>query len=82
MSSQPQLPEWESLMIDEAIALAETRFQDEKAKAERRTVELNRQQGYHRLALAIDRPTKTTKRQHPGQLSFFPKDPTLFDTSA
>jgi hypothetical protein len=82
MSSQPQLPEWESLMIDEAIAQAETRFRDEKARAERRTIELNRQQGYHRLALAIDRPSKAAKRQHPGQLSFFPKDPTLFDTSA
>jgi hypothetical protein len=81
MSSQPQLPEWESLLIDEAIAQAETRFRDEEARAERRSVELKRQQGYHRLALAIDRPSKT-KRQHPGQLSFFPNDPTLFDTSA
>ena len=82
MSSQPQLPEWESLMIDEAIAQAETRFRDEKEQAERRTIELGRQQGYHRLALAIDRPTKSSKPQHPGQLSFFPKDPTLFDTTA
>jgi hypothetical protein len=79
---QPQLPEWESLLIDDAIATAESRYKDEEAKAERRTVELNRQQGYHRLALAIDRPVPGRSRQHPGQLSFFPKDPTLFDTSA
>jgi hypothetical protein len=82
MSAQPQLPDWESLMIDEAIERAENRLREEEAKAKRRTVELNRQQGYHRLALAIDRPEKASKRQHPGQLSFFPKDPTLFDESA
>lgn len=79
MSTQPQLPDWESLMIDEAIAQAETRYRDEETTAERRTIELNRQQGYHRLALAIDRPEKSSRRQHPGQLSFFPKEPTLFD---
>jgi hypothetical protein len=82
MSVQPQLPDWESLMIDEAIARAETRYRDEESKAARRTVELNRQQGYHRLALAIDRPEKAVKKQHPGQLSFFPTDPTLFDDPA
>ena len=82
MSSQPRLPEWESVMIDEAIAQAETRYRAEETKAARRTVELNRQQAYHRLALAIDRPEKAAKRQHPGQLSFFPKDPTLFDEPA
>jgi hypothetical protein len=81
MSVQPQLPDWESLMIDEAITQAETRYRDEEASAKRRTVELKRQQGYHRLALAIDRP-ESTKRQHPGQLSFFPSDPTLFDDPA
>jgi hypothetical protein len=82
MSAQPQLPDWESLLIDEAIDQAENRYRDEQAKAKHKTVELNRQQGYHRLALAIDRPEKAVKRQHPGQLSFFPKDPTLFDESA
>ena len=82
MSAQPQLPDWESLLIDEAIEQAENRYKDEQAKAKRKTVELSRQQGYHRLALAIDRPEKAAKRQHPGQLSFFPKDPTLFDESA
>ena len=81
MSTQPQLPEWESLLIEEAIATAEGRYRDEQTKAKKRSVELKRQQGYHRLALAIDRPERT-KRHHPGQLSFFPKDPTLFDESA
>ena len=82
MSAQPQLPEWESLLIDEAITQAETRFREEETRAERRTVELNRQQGYHRLALAIDRPEKAVRDHHPGQLSFFPEDPTLFDEPA
>ncbi|MEA2453405.1 MAG: hypothetical protein QOG04_2115 [Actinomycetota bacterium] len=81
-NAQPQLPEWESLLVEDALAWAENRQKDEKAKAERKTVELSRQQGYHRLALAIDRPETGRKRQHPGQLSFFPKDPTLFDTTA
>jgi hypothetical protein len=81
VSSQPQLPEWESLLIDEAISTAEARFRDEREKAKRRSMELNRQQGYHRLAVAIDRPVKPAD-QHPGQLSFFPTDPTLFDDPA
>lgn len=81
---QPQLPEWESLLIEEAIQKAERRYLDEQARqarASRRAVELSRQQGYHRLALAIDRPQKNRKA-HPGQLSFFPKDLTLFDEPA
>lgn len=82
MSTQPRLPEWESVMIDEAIAQAETRYRDEEAAADRRTVELSRQQAYHRLAVAIDRPETTGTPQHPGQLSFFPTDPTLFEGSA
>ena len=81
MSSQPQLPEWESVLIDEAISTAEARLRDEKERAKRRSMELNRQQGYHRLAVAIDRPAKPVS-QHPGQLSFFPTDPTLFDEPA
>lgn len=81
-NAQPQLPEWESLLIDDAISMAENRYKDESARAQRRTVELKRQQGYHRLALAIDRPEQGRTRPHPGQLSFFPKDPTLFDTPA
>jgi hypothetical protein len=81
---QPQLPEWESLLIEDAIQTAERRYRDEQtrqAKAKRRALELSRQQGYHRLALAIDRPQRR-RRENPGQLSFFPKDPTLFDEPA
>ena len=84
MSTQEQLPEWESLLIEEAIQTAERRYMEEQArqaKASRRAVELSRQQGYHRLALAIDRPQKRRKA-NPGQLSFFPNDPTLFDDPA
>ena len=80
-NSQPQLPEWESLLIEEAIQTAELRYQQEQsneATSSDRALELSRQQGYHRLAVAIDRPTKLATA-HPGQLSFFPTDPTLFD---
>jgi hypothetical protein len=73
---QAQLPEWESLLIDEAIEAAEQRYEDEKIKARRRAVELDRQRGYHRLALEIDRPASS--KVSPSQLSFFP-EPTLFD---
>ena len=78
--SQAELPEWESLLIDEAIDAAERRLADERAKAKRRAVQLAREQGYHRLAVAIDRPARTAKK-NPDQLSFFPDDPTLFDAS-
>jgi hypothetical protein len=77
MEQQAMLPEWESELIDEAIASAEKRLQDEESKARKRAVQLAREQAYHRLAVEIDRPTKTTAG--PGQLSFFPTDPTLFD---
>ena len=78
---QAQLPEWETLLIDEAIAAAERRYENEKLWARHRAIELDRQRGYHRLALEIDRPEPVAKR-HPGQLSFFPTDPTLFDDIA
>jgi hypothetical protein len=74
---QAALPQWESQMIDEAISAAEERREAEKVQAEKRAVQLAREQGYHRLALEIDRPTK--EKVGPGQLSFFPSDPTLFD---
>ena len=77
---QSQLPEWESLLIEEAITTAEDRFAEEQLKATRRALQLAREQGYHRLAVEIDRPASAT--QHPGQLSFFPNDPTLFDEPA
>jgi hypothetical protein len=77
---QAQLPEWESLLIDEAIDTAEQRYRDEQTTSRNKDVELRRQQAYHRLALEIDRPAKRNGHaQHPGQLSFFPTDPTLFD---
>ncbi len=74
-----KLPEWEAKLIDEAIALAQRRHQDEKERADNRALQLAREQGYHRLAVEIDRPSK--KKAGPGQLSFFPT-PTLFDQDA
>ena len=71
------LPEWESELIDEAIATAESRLEDELRTARKRAVQLAREQGYHRLAVAIDRPERT--KPGPGQLELFPSDPTLFD---
>ncbi|HEV3472525.1 MAG TPA: hypothetical protein VG408_04880 [Actinomycetota bacterium] len=76
---QAELPEWESALIDEAITSAEQRLADESARAKRRAVQLAREQGYHRLAVAIDRPAQV--KPNPDQLSFFPTDPTLFDAS-
>ncbi len=77
MEQQEMLPEWESQLIDDAITAAEQRLDEEKGKAHKRAVQLAREQGYHRLAVEIDRPS----RHHagPGQLSLFPTDPTLFD---
>ena len=74
---QAMLPEWESQLIEDAIAAAEKRLKDEDAKAKKRAIQLAREQGYHRLAVEIDRPSR--RAAGPGQLSFFPSDPTLFD---
>ena len=74
---QAMLPEWESQLIDEAITAAEQRLEEEDRKARKRAVQLAREQAYHRLAVEIDRPTR--RSAGPGQLSFFPTDPTLFD---
>jgi hypothetical protein len=74
---QAMLPEWESDLIEEAIRDAEQRLQDERRRSERRAVQLAREQGYHRLAVAIDRPA--SGKVAPGQLSLWPQDPTLFD---
>jgi len=74
---QAMLPEWEPQLIEEAIEAAERRLQEEDRKARKRAIQLAREQGYHRLALEIDRPARTAAG--PGQLSFFPTDPTLFD---
>ena len=74
---QAMLPDWESQLIEEAIENAEKRLQQEEGKAKKRAVQLAREQAYHRLAVEIDRPS--SKNPGPGQLSFFPVDPTLFD---
>lgn len=76
---QPQLPDWESELIEEAIRAAERRRDSEKAAAKRRALQLAREQGYHRLAAAIDRPRRT---KNPKQLKLFSSDPTLFDDDA
>ena len=77
MEQQAMLPEWESDLIDEAISTAEKRLEEEEGKARTRAVQLAREQAYHRLAVEIDRPSRHLAG--PGQLSFFPTDPTLFD---
>lgn len=69
---------WE-LLITDAIREAEHRLADEKASARKRALQLAREQGYVRLALAIDRPKRTGGKAGGGQLSLFPTDPTLFD---
>jgi hypothetical protein len=74
---QAMLPEWESDLIEEAIREAERRLQDERRRAKRRAVQLAREQGYHRLAVAIARPAAGGVSA--GQLSLWPEDPTLFD---
>jgi hypothetical protein len=77
---QAALPEWESDLIDEAITTAEQRLQEERRRSERRAVQLAREQGYHRLAVAIDRPSDGEVAA--GQLSLWPQDPTLFDDAS
>jgi len=77
---QAALPEWESVLIEEAIATAERRLEKEREKASKRAIQLAREQGYHRLAVAIDHPVRAS-REHHGQLRLFDKDLTLFDGS-
>ena len=72
---QQDLPYWEGRLIDEAIAAAEARLNQEKERARKRAVQLGREKAYHRLAAKIDEPGRVT----PGQLSLWPVDPTLFD---
>ena len=69
------VPRWEAGLVEDAIDAAERRQADEADAAERRARQLAREQGYHRLAHAIDRPRSTL----PGQLSLLPTEPTLFD---
>jgi hypothetical protein len=75
-----RLAEWDLLVAD-AIQEAERRLADEKAQERTRAIQLAREQGYHRLALEIDRPRRG-KRVSPSQLSFFPeRNPTLFESN-
>lgn len=74
---QVALPDWEQELVDEVIAAAERRRAEEKARAARRAVQLAREQAYHRLALAIDRPAPDAPGR--AQLSLFPRQPTLFE---
>lgn len=74
---QASMPDWDSTLIDEAIKQAEDRIEAERERAQKRAVQLAREQAYHRLAVEIARPAKV--KVHTGQLSFFPSDPTLFD---
>lgn len=75
--NEAALPEWEPLLVDEAIEAAQRRLRQEDERARTRAVQLAREQGYHRLAVEIDRPART--KISPDQLSFFPAHPTLFD---
>lgn len=79
---QAALPDWESELVDESIARAEAELRREKERARRRAVQLAREQAYHRLAVAIDRPASRRTGPGAGQLSLFPTDPTLFDDKA
>jgi hypothetical protein len=73
-----RLAEWDLLVAD-AIHEAERRLADEKARERKRAIQLAREQGYHRLAMEIDRPRRS-RRVSPSQLSFFPeRNPTLFE---
>jgi hypothetical protein len=73
---QDQLPEWDRSLIEEMLEGAEQRLVEERDRATRRALQLAREQAYHRLAVAIDRPDNA---QVHGQLSLWPEDPTLFD---
>ena len=75
---QGRLAEWD-LLVDDAIAEAERRIASEEERSKKRAIQLAREQGYHRLAVEIDRPSRDKVGE--GQLSFFPSDPTLFDAS-
>jgi hypothetical protein len=73
-----ELPDWEVGLIDEVIRAAEARLEAERVSAGRRALQLAREQAYHRLAVAIDRPLRTGVS--PDQLSLWPPaDPTLWD---
>ena len=74
-----ELPGWEQDLLDDAVT-SRPDAADERGRAQRRALQLAREQAYFRLALEIDRPRRT--RVSPSQLSFFPTNPTLFDDPA
>jgi hypothetical protein len=76
---EERLPDWEQSLIDEAIASATARLEEERTRATKRAVQLAREQAYHRLAVEIDRPHRS--KVSPNQLSFWP-DLTLFSPDA
>jgi hypothetical protein len=75
--AQGEVPEWEPQLIDEVISEAEARLERERTRANKRALQLAREQAYHRLAVAIDRPSRPAAGA--GQLSLFPLERTLFD---
>lgn len=77
---QDEVPDWEPRLIDEAIKDAETRLEGERDQARKRALQLAREQAYHRLAVAIDRPSG--RKAGAGQLSLFPLERTLFDDAS
>jgi hypothetical protein len=74
---QEQLPEWDPNPIAEMLRAVEDRLDGERQRARKRALQLAREQAYHRLAVAIDRPARAPRM--PGQLTLWPEDPTLFD---
>lgn len=74
------LPGWEQELLDDAVAKAPAKADEQQVQARRRALQLAREQAYFRLALEIDRPKRT--KVSPSQLSFFPTNPTLFDQDA
>jgi hypothetical protein len=71
-------PLWESELVDEAVRAAQKRYEAERERSSRRALQLAREQGYHRLAAALDRPSRKSG-QVSGQLCLFLREETLFD---
>jgi hypothetical protein len=76
VSASSEQPDLGKGLIEDALERAERRLAEERGRARARAVQLAREQAYHRLAVAIDRPKPAPSAR---QLSLFPEDPTLFD---
>lgn len=74
-------PLWESDLVDEAVRAAQQRYEAELERSSKRALQLAREQGYHRLAVALDRPG-SQRDQVRGQLCLFVREGTLFDDDA